>query len=122
MIIEKDHFSDSLYLIIITISTVGFGLPHELTDGGKVLTFFLIIFSFGKYAYVKSIIASYLVHLETDNVLGIKSNKNRKKMKDHVILSGFGRNGQRASSMVPDFRNYVLGTTEEIDKIKKQVK
>jgi voltage-gated potassium channel len=98
MILEGDNFLDSLYLTIITISTVGFGLPHSLTDGGKIFTIFLIIFSFGNYAYAISIITSYLVHLEINNVLGIKSKKNRKKMKDHVIICGFGRNGQSVCS------------------------
>lgn len=97
MILEGDNFLDSLYLTIITISTVGFGLPHQLTEGGKIFTIFLIIFSFGNYAYAISIITSYLVELQINNVLGIKSKKNGRNMKDHVIICGFGRNGQKVA-------------------------
>ncbi|MFK5971073.1 MAG: potassium channel family protein, partial [Candidatus Marithrix sp.] len=97
MLIEEDTFLNALYLTTITISTVGFGLPHELTDGGKIFTIFLIIFSFGNYAYAISIITSYLVENQISDVLGVKSRKNRKKMKDHVIICGFGRNGQQVS-------------------------
>ena len=86
MLIEEDNFLDSLYLTVITISTVGFGLPHQLTDGGKIFTIFLIIFSFGNYAYAISIITSYLVELQINDVMGVRSNKKNKSMKDHVII------------------------------------
>lgn len=97
MIIEEDNFIDSLYLTVITISTVGFGLPHQLTDGGKTFTIFLILFSFGNYAYAISIITSYLVQLQIHDVLGARTKKTGKYMKDHVIICGFGRNGQKVA-------------------------
>ena len=97
MFFEEDTFLNALYLTTITISTVGFGLPHELSDGGKVFTIFLILFSFGNYAYAISIITSYLVEGQIYSVLGMKSRHKGKNMKDHVIICGFGRNGQKAS-------------------------
>jgi len=97
MFFEEDTFLNALYLTTITISTVGFGLPHELTDGGKVFTIFLIMFSFGNYAYAISIITSYLVEGQIYNVLGVKSRNKGKNMKNHVIICGFGRNGRQVS-------------------------
>lgn len=97
MLIEGDTFLDALYLTVITISTVGFGLTHELTRGGKIFTIFLIIVSFGTYAYAISIITTYLVQLQINNVLGIRSRKNVRNMKNHVIICGFGRNGQKVA-------------------------
>ena len=97
MFFEEDTFLDALYLTTITISTVGFGLPHELSDGGKIFTIFLIIFSFGTYAYAISIITSHLVEGQIYNVLGIRSRRKGKNMKDHVIICGFGRNGRKVS-------------------------
>lgn len=98
MLIEEDTFLDALYLTVITISTVGFGLPHELTGGGKIFTIFLIIFSFGNYAYAISIITSYLIELQINNVMGVRYSKRRNNMKDHVIICGFGRNGQTVAN------------------------
>lgn len=98
MIFEEDNFLDALYLTVITISTVGFGLPHTLSDAGKIFTIILIIFSFGSYAYAISIITSYLVELQINDVLGVRSRKKGITMKDHVIICGFGRNGQTVST------------------------
>lgn len=60
-VIEGDTVFDSLFLTIITISTVGYGLPHELSDKGQVFALVFIIISLGVYAYSISIIISYLV-------------------------------------------------------------
>ena len=94
---ESENFLDALYLTIITISTVGFGLPHKLTDGGKLFTIFLIIFSFGNYAYAISVITNYLVEGQIYGVLGLRSKNKGKNMKDHVIICGFGRNGRKVT-------------------------
>jgi len=98
MYFENDTLLDALYLTVITISTVGFGLPHTLSDGGKIFTIFLIIFSFGSYAYAISIITSTLVELQMNDILGVRSRKKEITMKDHVIICGFGRNGQTVST------------------------
>ena len=45
-IIEGDKWNliDSIYMTVITLSTVGFGEVHELTDMGKIWAILLIIF------------------------------------------------------------------------------
>ena len=44
MIIEGFSFSESFFMTIITVSTVGFQEVHPLSDVGRVFTVFLIIF------------------------------------------------------------------------------
>ena len=61
MFIEDDSLLNSAFLTIITISTVGYSLLHELSDGGKVFAIFLIIISLAVTAYSISIITSYLI-------------------------------------------------------------
>lgn len=61
MLIEADGFINALYMNIITISTVGFGEIHVLSIPGKLFTMFLILSSFGTYAYAISIITTYFV-------------------------------------------------------------
>jgi voltage-gated potassium channel len=43
MLIEHYGFLDSLYLTMITISTIGYGEIHPLTTGGGFLIFFLLL-------------------------------------------------------------------------------
>lgn len=43
MLIEGWGFIDSLYMTIITISTVGFGEVHELTVYGRLFTSFWLL-------------------------------------------------------------------------------
>ncbi len=61
MIVEAWTFLESFYMAIITISTVGFQEVHELSTAGQVFTAFLIIISFGTFAYAVSAIASNIV-------------------------------------------------------------
>jgi len=96
MIIEGDNILNALYMTIITISTVGFGEIHKLSIPGKIFTIFLIISSFGTFAYAITTIITYLVEGQLRHVIRGYKSKTRKKMENHVIVCGFGRNGQQA--------------------------
>ena len=61
MVIEGDIFINALYMTVITISTVGFGEIHRLSDTGKVFTMILILSSFGTYAYAISFITTHFL-------------------------------------------------------------
>ncbi len=96
MLIEGDNFLNALYMTIITISTVGFGEIHSLSVSGKLFTILLILSSFGTYAYAISILTSYFIEGKL-GYLFIKGqrNKSTKSMENHVIVCGYGRNGQQ---------------------------
>lgn len=98
MIIEGDTFLDALYMTIITISTVGFGEIHKLSTPGKIFTIFLILSSFGTYAYAISVITTHFVEGQLSSFFvgaGRKKSK-AKKMDNHIIICGFGRNGRQS--------------------------
>ena len=61
MVIEGWTLLDSFYQTIITVSTVGFETVDELSSLGKLFTAFLIITSFGTFAYTVTSITSYVV-------------------------------------------------------------
>ena len=61
ILIEKYTFLEAFYMTIITIATVGFQEVHPLSDVGKIFTAFLIITSFGTFAYAISAITKYVV-------------------------------------------------------------
>ena len=43
MILSEANFLDSLYMTIITMTTVGFGEIHPLNEHEKIFTIFLIL-------------------------------------------------------------------------------
>lgn len=94
---------DCFYMTIITVSTVGFGEVHQLSDEGKLFTGFLIIISFGTFAYSISVITSYIIDGEFKNYFkDIKVSQELTKLQNHVIVCGFGRNGSQSVKVLTD--------------------
>ncbi len=110
MIVEGWSFFDSFYMTIITVSTVGFNEVNPLSDGGKLFAAFLIISSFGTFAFAISAITSYIVGGEYKAYFQeYKSIKSVKKMQDHIIVCGFGRVGRQAAHDLKFYgKNYVV--------------
>lgn len=103
MIIERYSFVNALYMTVITMATVGFREVAELSVTGKLFTIFLILGSFGIFGYVVTMVTRFVVdgvftHFYKDNKVKKKINR----LKDHVIICGFGRNGKQASLNLND--------------------
>lgn len=96
-LIEGYNVFEAFYMTIITVSTVGFSEVRPLSDIGRLFTAFLIITSFGIFAYAVSSITRYLVTGKYKNYFkDYRVNKAILNMKDHVIVCGYGRNGKQA--------------------------
>ena len=88
---------EAFFMTIITISTVGFREVHPLSETGQIFTAILIIMSFGIFAYAITTITRYILDGEIRNYLkNYRVNKNIDKLKDHIIICGYGRNGKQA--------------------------
>ncbi len=99
MQIDDFNFIDSVYMTIITVSTVGFGEVRHLSDGGKLFTSGLILASLLILGYTISILTQKLVHSQLSFFYTINNKKRRqKKMENHVIVVGYGRNGRQVVS------------------------
>jgi voltage-gated potassium channel len=85
----------------ISITTVGYGEVIPLSEAGKVFTIFLLITSWGSFAFAITRITQFVVSGEINHYF-----KNRRLMKDiasltnHVILCGYGRNGHQAAQIL----------------------
>ena len=97
MLIEDDNFLNAIYMTIITVSTVGFGEIHRLSQGGKIFTMILIIFSFTTYAYALTTLSTHFFEGQLQIFLKGYGTKSLNKMKNHVIICGYGRNGQQVA-------------------------
>lgn len=90
-------FVDALYMTIITITTVGFGEVHPLTLEAKVFTMLLILVSFGIFGYLASMVTRYILDgIFRRNLKDYRVIKKIHRLKDHVVICGFGRNGRQA--------------------------
>ncbi len=98
MMIEGWRFVDALYMTIITISTVGYGEVHNLTEYGKLFTAFLIVSSFGTFAYAITTLTRYFIGGEYKRYIKeYRVMKETRKIHDHVIICGFGRVGMQVA-------------------------
>lgn len=101
ILIEKYDFLDAFYMTIITVATVGFQEVHPLSSDGKLFTAFLIITSFGTFAYAVSSITNYISDGEfREYFKNKKVNSAIEKLDAHVIVCGFGRNGKQAAHVL----------------------
>ncbi len=97
MALEGFNFLDSIYMTVITLSTVGFNEVEPLSNTGKLFATLYILFNIGIFAYIVSTITTYLFEGELQKIFkNIMFGREVKKLKNHVIVCGYGRNGSRA--------------------------
>ena len=96
-IIEDFDLLDAFYMAVITLSTVGFTEVHELTDSGRLFTAFYILMNLAILAYSVSVLTSFIFEGKLQSIYkNYMSDLKINKLKDHIIVCGYGRNGQEA--------------------------
>lgn len=115
---------DAFYMTVITITTVGFTEVHPMTDAGKLFTIFLIFVSFGIFGYLASAITRFILDgVFRRNLKDYRIVRSIEKLKGHVIVCGYGRNGKQAClELIEHGENVVVIDSEEssIDRIRLQ--
>jgi voltage-gated potassium channel len=101
MIIEGYNLLDAFYMTIITVATVGYGEVEPLSAAGKIFTSFLIMTSFGTFAYAVSTITRFVVDGEFNHLFKQQQlSAAIEQLTDHVIICGYGRNGRQAAQVL----------------------
>ncbi len=94
-LLEGWGFLDSLYMTVITITTVGYGEIHPLDVPGRVFTIFLIFFGLGIILYILNTGAKIIIEGEFAQLLGRRKLEKRiRRLKSHYIICGYGRMGR----------------------------
>lgn len=100
MFIEKWTVLDSVYMVVITLFTVGFKEAHPLSPAGKIFTIFIIVGGVGSAIYAAGKVAEIIVEGEmTGYRKRRKMDKKVREMKDHYIICGFGRVGHQVAQV-----------------------
>ena len=94
-IFERMTFSDAIFMIAITLSTVGYGEVQPLSPTGRMVTVFIILFGITITGYTGGTFIRMLIEGELGKRFGRKKvEKKILKLKDHYIICGYGRIGK----------------------------
>jgi voltage-gated potassium channel len=93
--IERYPVFDAFYMTLITISTVGYGEVHPLSQAGRYFNSFLILFGVSVMFFSVGAITQIVIELELQDPFGKRRSKRMIDQLDkHVIICGFGRVGR----------------------------
>jgi voltage-gated potassium channel len=103
---------DSVYMTVITISTIGYGEAINTANNpaARVFTIVYIIVCLGTIAYAVSSLTAFVVEGELKNILGRrKMEKEIARLQDHYIICGSDETAQTiAQEMLLTQKKFVL--------------
>ncbi|MEO9510796.1 MAG: NAD-binding protein [Flavobacteriaceae bacterium] len=116
---------EAVYMTIITVTTVGFSEVRPLDPSAKIFTVFLIVTSVFIFGFALSVITEYLLGRNSLQILKKKRVKNKiKSLTDHVVVCGYGRNGQQAAEKLKAYnKSFVVieKSKEVIERYENEV-
>lgn len=106
MLLEHYSFREAFFMTTITISTVGYGTVRPLSPAGEWFSSLLILLNIGIFAYALSVFSYYVINGEAFKKMHLNLINNKiEKLKDHVIICGFGRYGREVAN---NFRHHKM--------------
>lgn len=118
MFLEDYTLGEALYMTIITVSTVGFKEVRDLSELGRYFTIFLIITSFGTFAFAISSVSKYI--FTGTYAIYFKKYKMENKISNldnHVVICGYGSNGVEAINRLIALQKDIVAIESDPDKI-----
>lgn len=95
MLVLDWDFMDALYMVVITMGTVGFGEVHPLDTAGRIITMALILAGVGTFTYLFSALTQFFLEGKLHSILGRRGlQRSIDKLSNHVIVCGYGRIGR----------------------------
>ena len=90
---------DAFYMTLTTMTTVGYGEIHPLSEAGRIFNSFLIVFGVTTIFIAIGAMTQTIIEQEFGDALGRRRNKRMiDKLKNHYIVCGFGRVGRGAAA------------------------
>lgn len=121
---EGWDLTSSFYMVVITLSTVGFMEVNELSEAGRLFTSFLIMGGVGGFVYIAGAFAQVLI----DGRLQILWGKRRMmkeigSLRNHFIICGHGRIGSIVAQEILNEGHDVVVVEQDpelIDKMEQE--
>lgn len=124
IVIENQNLLNSFYMVIITITTIGYGETFPLGTGGEIFTLILIVAGVGTVGYTLVSGVEFMIENSLTGIMGRrKMRKEIEAMVGHYILCGYGRVGQRIADDLEDAgANFVIIERDQAAAEKAQQK
>ena len=99
-ITEGWDWGDCLWMVLITITTIGFGEVEVLSSSGRIITFLIIggglfVVQSTLQRFIQLSELGYFIRLEE-----LRLSRLIRKMKNHVIICGYGRTGKEIANQL----------------------
>ncbi len=95
MMIEGWNLLDSIYMTVITLTTVGFGEVHQMSQAGRIFTIILVFFGVAVFLFVASSLVQFMIEGRIRDIMGRRNLiKKIQNLKGHYIVCGYGRIGR----------------------------
>jgi voltage-gated potassium channel len=124
-LIEGWPLFDSLFMTVITLSTVGYSETHPLSPGGRILAMILIFFGVGSVFYLAGTVVQFMMEGRIREILGRRRlEKEIERLKDHYIICGYGSVGTSICEALGGLRRINLVVVERdaarLDKLEER--
>ncbi|HUZ11159.1 MAG TPA: potassium channel protein [Acidimicrobiales bacterium] len=107
---------NAVYQTVLTVSTVGFGTPHQAA--GKIFTIILILVGVGTALYTFSAVLEVLLEGHMRNLVRRRRMERQiDHMKDHVIVCGWGRVGRQVTKFLATAGEEVVVVDRDPDRL-----
>jgi voltage-gated potassium channel len=98
-LVEGWSLADSLYMTVMTVTTVGYGPPLPLSPAGRNFSIFFMVLGVGTAGYLITTAVQSLVRSEILAAYGERRRQREmSKLRGHYIICGAGRVGRRIVS------------------------
>ncbi|MGB7344187.1 MAG: potassium channel protein [Pirellulaceae bacterium] len=113
--LEGYSWIEALWLVVVSISTVGFGEHSSLSPSTQVFSILVIVFGMSAAVYTIGGFIQLMLEGEIDRLLGKRRmTQEINRLSGHVILCGFGRIGQSlAAELREEGKQVVILDTQQ---------
>ena len=99
-ITERWDWGDCLWMVLITVTTIGFGEVEVLSSAGRIITFLIIggglfVIQLTLQRFIQLYELGYFMKLED-----LRLRRFIRTMKNHVIICGYGRTGKEIADQL----------------------
>jgi voltage-gated potassium channel len=101
MVIEKWPLADSLYMTVLTLSTVGYGEVRPLSQTGRMFDSVVIVLGLGSVFFTTTMLGRVILEAEfRGNVVRRAMRRRIDGLQGHIIVCGYGRTGSVVAALL----------------------